>query len=120
VRVKDNAQQYGLTASGVTSTTSEIAPSAVSSLSVSPTGTTQLTVQFGPSTAGTYPIQKYQYRIGSGSYIDTPVSANVPFNITSLSPETSYSITVIAVAATSGTTSNTTSASYINILNEDK
>jgi hypothetical protein len=111
VRVKDNAQQYGLTASGVTSTTSEVAPSAVSSLSVSPTGTTQLTVQFGPSTAGTYPIQKYQYRIGSGSYIDTPVSANVPFNVTSLSPETSYSITVIAVAATSGTTSNTTSAS---------
>lgn len=111
VRVRDNAQQYGLTATGVTSTTAEVAPSAVSSLSVSSTGTTQLTVQFGPSTAGTYPIQKYQYKVGSGGYVDSPVTANVPFNITSLSAETSYTITVKAIAATSGTSGNTTSAS---------
>lgn len=111
VRVKDTAGQYGLTATGTTSTTAEVAPSAVSSVSVSPLGTSQLTVSFGPSTAGTYPITKYEYRINSGNYIDSPVTANVPFNITGLTPETSYTISVRAVAATSGTTSSVVTGS---------
>jgi hypothetical protein len=109
-RVKDQANQYGLTTAGTTSTPNETAPSAVSSLTVNPTGTSQLTVSFGPSTAGTYPITKYQYRVGSGSFIDTPVTANTPFNITSLNPETSYTISVRAYAS-SGTTSSASSAS---------
>lgn len=109
-RVKDQANQYGLSTVGSSTTLSETAPSAVSSLTVNSTGTSQLTVSFGPSTAGTYPITKYQYRVNSGSYIDTPVTANTPFNVTSLDPNTSYTISVRAYAS-SGTTSSASSAS---------
>lgn len=109
-RVKDQANQYGLPTVGSSRTLTETAPSAVSSITVNSTGTSQLTVSFGPSTAGTYPITKYQYQRDSGGYVDAPVTANTPFNITSLNPNTSYTISVRAYAS-SGTTSSASSAS---------
>lgn len=116
-RVKDQAGQYSLTASGTTSTTSEIAPSAVSSFSVTASGTSQLTVSFGAATAGTYPITKYQYRIDSGAYQDTPVGPGTSFNITGRSSNTAYSVSVRAFASsgTTGTVSTESATTYPDV-----
>jgi len=99
------------TVSTTISTTAETAPGAPGA-TLSITGTTTATVSRGTSTAGTYPISNYQFRVyegttPSGAWIAMP---NTTAAVTGLAVDTGHRVQVKAVAATSGAETISTSA----------
>ena len=103
VRAKDLANQYSVEAEKSQATSDEVVPGTPASVSVSSAGTTILTVSFGSSTAGTYPIAKYQYSLDGGTYLDTGVSPGQSFNIGGLGVYTSHTVAIKAIASSPGT-----------------
>ena len=102
------------TTSNTISTSAEVAPGAPGA-TLTKTGTTTMTVTRGTSTAGTYSISGYEYRVylgttPTGSWISMP---STTASVTGLSVDTTYSCQVRAVAATSGTTTTSTSGTAI-------
>lgn len=100
------------------STTAEIAPSAPSvsltqrESAVGSGGTasnaTKLNFSYGVATAGTYPVTSYQYAFYQGATVITdwatvPMAPNTNHIITGLTPNTSYTVYVRAVATANGT-----------------
>lgn len=99
------------TASNTVSTSAEVAPGAPGA-TLTTTGTTTMTVGRGTSTAGTYPISYYEYRVyqgttPSGTWISMP---NTTAAVTGLAVDTGHRAQVRAVAATSGASTTSTSA----------
>lgn len=103
VRAKDLANQYSAEVEITQATSDEIAPGTPASISVAAAGTTILTVSFGASTVGTYPIAKYQYSLDGGTYVDTGVSPGQSFNIGGLGVYTSHTVAIKAIASSPGT-----------------
>jgi hypothetical protein len=103
VRAKDLANQYSVEAEKSQGTSDEVVPGTPASVSVTAAGTTILTVSFGASTVGTYPIAKYQYSLDGGSYTDTGVSPGQSFNIGGLGVYTSHTVAIKALASSPGT-----------------
>lgn len=102
------------TSSNTISTSAETAPGAPGA-SLTVTGSTTMTVSRGTSTAGTYSISYYEYRIypgtsPTGTWISMPSTTAA---VTGLSVDTTYSCQVRAVAATSGTSTTSTSVTAI-------
>lgn len=100
----------GSTGSSNIFTAEETAPSAPGA-TLTITGTTTATVSRGTSTAGTYPISNYQFRVyegttPSGAWIAMP---NTTAAVTGLAVDTGHRVQVKAVAATSGTETISTS-----------
>jgi hypothetical protein len=97
------------------STSAEIAPSAPSvaltqmeSSTGTPINATRLTWSYGVATAGTYPVTSYQYTVYQGATVITgwatvPMAPNTNFTFTGLTPATSYTVYVRAVATANGT-----------------
>lgn len=116
VRAKDQADQYSAITEITQATSGEVAPTAPSSLTVTPTSTTTLAVSFGASTAGTYPIDRYQYSLNSGAYQNTGVTAGQTFVISGLGINTSHSVAVRAVASSPGTSVSSATTTPSNVL----
>lgn len=95
---------------------SAVAPEAPTITSVTP-GNTQLTVNFSaPNRDGGAAITKYQYQVGSGSWVDLP-STPAPFTISGLTNGTTYQIKVRAVSsAGTGTASGQSPGTPANVL----
>jgi hypothetical protein len=111
VRAKDQAEQYSLTTEITQATSSELAPSAPSSITVTPSSTTALAVSFGASTAGTYPIDRYQYSLNNGAYQNTGVSPGQTFTISGLGINSANTVAIKAISASPGVTSSAATAS---------
>lgn len=103
VRAKDLANQYSAEVEINQATSAEVVPGTPASVSVTAAGTTILTVSFGASTVGTYPIAKYQYSLDGGTYVDTGVSPGQSFNIGGLGVYTSHTVEIKAIASSPGT-----------------
>lgn len=116
VRARDQAGQYSVVTEITQVTSSEVAPTAPSSLTVTPASTTSLSVSFGASTAGTYPIDRYQYSLDGGSYQNTGVSPGQTFTISGLGINSSHSVAVKAIAASPGTSVSGATTTPSNVL----
>lgn len=117
IRAVDASGQISDVSNQITqSTTAEIPPSAPSvslaqleSSTGTPINATYLNWSYGVASAGTYPVTSYQYTLYKGGTLVTgweavPMAPNTNYTFTGLTPNTSYTVYVRAIATANGTT----------------
>lgn len=102
-RAVDAQGQVSASRSATGTTSAEVPPGTPSAPTVSASGTTSLSVDYSTTTAGTYPIGKYQYQIAGGIALYKAAAVDIgsdPFTISSLNVDEEYKVRIRAVSTT--------------------